>query len=62
MSRFGKIAAVGLGVLAAAPAFAQTPDQSQTTPTAPDLWASVARSANLLGDMGGLRTWSANTA
>jgi porin len=53
-----KITALGLSLLAATPALGQTPDGSgSATPAPPDLWASIARSSNLLGDMGGLRTW-----
>jgi porin len=54
------------GAALAAPAIAQTSNPPSNPPPSnpppaqpaePDLWASVARSANLLGDMGGIRTW-----
>jgi porin len=58
MSGVGKIAALGLCLLTATPALGQITDGSNAgTPPPSDLWASIARSSNLLGDMGGLRTW-----
>ncbi len=58
MSGLGKIAALGLCLLAATPALGQTPDGSGPATPAPfDLWASIARNSNLFGDMGGIRTW-----
>lgn len=61
MTSYGKIVVLGagLGMIAAVPAFAQTANQSQsqTQPAQPDLWSSIARNSNLLGDMGGIRTW-----
>ncbi len=57
MIRFGRVTVLGLAAMAAVPGFAQTPDQSQATPAQPDLWSAIARRSNLLGDMGGIRTW-----
>lgn len=50
-------AVVLAGTSLAAPGLAQTSNPLPSPPAQPDLWASVARSANLLGDMGGIRTW-----
>jgi porin len=57
MRGFGKIAALGLYVCAAAPAIGQTSEGSLPGTAAPlDLWDTIARRSNLLGDMGGIRT------
>jgi porin len=58
MKTLGAVSA--LAVLAQAPAFADPPDQPASaapSPIAPDFWSSIARNGQLLGDMGGIRTW-----